>query len=86
MSFRTAQVGKVKTVLLDLGLIRTSTPLSSPSREHLVSLRSYVQGCLCIVLRPFAAGLILQRQLGEWVASAFVVAEAGWVLSSAAEA
>jgi leader peptidase (prepilin peptidase)/N-methyltransferase len=30
--------------------------------------------------------LILQRQLGEWVAAAFVVAEAGLVLSSAAEA
>ncbi|WP_218160491.1 hypothetical protein, partial [Amycolatopsis marina] len=31
-------------------------------------------------------GLILQRQLRKWVAAAFVVAEAGLVLSSAAEA
>jgi hypothetical protein len=30
--------------------------------------------------------LVLQRQLGEWVASSFVVAEAGLVLSSASEA
>jgi hypothetical protein len=31
-------------------------------------------------------GLLLQRLSGEWVASSFVVAEAGLVLSSAAEA
>ncbi|WP_396126632.1 hypothetical protein [Amycolatopsis sp. FBCC-B4732] len=30
--------------------------------------------------------LVLQRQLGEWVASSFVVAEASLVLSSTAEA
>ena len=60
-------VGKVKTVLLDLGLIRTSTPLSSPSREHLVSLRSYVQDCLCIVLRPFAAGLTAGDATGSGI-------------------
>ena len=33
-----------------------------------------------------AKGLVLQRQLRKWVAAAFVVAEAGLVLSSAAEA
>ena len=30
-------------------------------------------------------GLVLQRQLGEWVAASFVVAEARLVLSSAAD-
>ncbi|MEV4599936.1 alpha/beta fold hydrolase, partial [Amycolatopsis sp. NPDC049253] len=33
----------------------------------------------------FVRALVLQRQLGEWVAASFVVAEAGLVLSSAAE-
>ncbi|WP_344925273.1 Scr1 family TA system antitoxin-like transcriptional regulator [Saccharopolyspora gregorii] len=37
------------------------------------------------IIRATGGALVLQRQSGEWVATSFVVAEAGLVLSSAAE-
>jgi hypothetical protein len=46
------------------------------------------RGILCNHIEPRwgETALVLQRQLGEWVAASFVVAETGLVLSSTAEA
>ena len=64
--------------------------IEAEAKEHAgfaeVELIDLAELDLPFMNEPHHPRLVLQRQLGEWVAAAFVVAEAGLVLSSAAEA